>query len=159
MAKNKPEIKTRKNLEGAFAGESMAYQKYMYFAKIARKLGNEEVAKLFEDTAAHEVGHAEGHLNFLYPPETLTVEKIIKIALEGETFEYTEMYPGYEKTAREEGELGAVKEFIEQQQESKEHAALFEAKLAKISKVFGALAKVEKTHAKGYEDALKKLSA
>ena len=75
--KSKPKIKTRQNLEAAFAGESMAYQKYMYFAKIARKLGNEDVAKLFQETAAHEVGHAEGHLNFLYPPETLTVEKII----------------------------------------------------------------------------------
>ncbi len=155
----KPEIKTRKNLEAAFAGESMAYQKYLYFAKIARKLGNEDVAKVFEETAAHEIGHAEGHLNFLYPKETLTLEKILQLAIEGETFEYTEMYPGYEKTAREEGNLDAVKEFVEQQQESREHAATFESKLEKISKVFGALAKVEKSHAEGYENALKKLAS
>ena len=155
----KPEIKTRKNLESAFAGESMAYQKYMYFAGLARKKGNEEVATLFEDTARHEVAHSQGHLNFLYPGEDLTVEDLLRIALEGETYEYTEMYPGFEKTAREEGELGALAEFREQGEESREHAASFEAKLTKISKVFGALAKVERAHAKGYEDALKNVQA
>ena len=60
----KPEIKTRKNLESAFAGESRAYQKYLYFALLARKKGNEEVAKLFEDTAKHEIAHARGTFDF-----------------------------------------------------------------------------------------------
>lgn len=86
-------IKTRQNLESAFAGESMAYQKYLYFAKIAREKGNEEVAKLFEDTAKHETAHV--HLTFIYPKESLSVERLLDIAIEGETFEYTEMYPGY----------------------------------------------------------------
>lgn len=153
----KPEIKTRKNLESAFAGESMAYQKYLYFAKLARKKGNEEVAKLFEDTARHEIGHAEGHLRFLYPEETLSVQDLLKIAIEGETYEYTEMYPQFEKTAREENQSDAVQEFLHQVEESKDHAAHFEQKLEKVSKIFAGLAKVEKEHANGYENALKKL--
>ena len=153
----KKEIKTRKNLESAFAGESMAYQKYLYFASIAREKGNEEVAKLFEETAAHEIGHARGHLNFLYPKELLTVENLLEIAIEGETFEYTEMYPGYAKTAREEAETEAVNEFEEQIAESKEHANWFKTKLDKVSKIFNGLSKVEAAHAKGYEEALNKL--
>lgn len=155
----KKEIKTKQNLEAAFAGESMAYQKYLYFASIAREKGNEEVAKLFEETAAHEIGHARGHLNFLYPKELLSVEQLLRIALEGETFEYTEMYPGYAQTAKEEANLDAVREFEEQIEESKEHASWFESKLEKISKVFNGLAKVEEKHAQGYKNALDKLSS
>lgn len=154
---NKKEIKTWKNLEAAFAGESMAYQKYLYFAELSRKKGNEEVAKLFEETAKHEISHARGHLNFLYPANELSVEDLLKIAIEGEKFEYTEMYPGYEQQAIEDGHAYAQKEFAEQIEESKEHAEGFEKKLNKISKVFSGLAKVEKEHCNGYEDALKKL--
>lgn len=150
-------IKTRKNLESAFAGESMAYQKYKYFAALAREKGNEEVAKLFEETAEHETGHAKGHLNFLYPKDLLTVEDLLKIAIDGETFEYTEMYPGYAREAKEENDNQAVAEFEEQIMESQEHASWFKSKLDKISKVFNGLAKVEQTHSKGYEDALAKL--
>jgi len=153
----KPEIKTYKNLEAAFAGESMAYQKYMYFAKLARKKGNETVAKVFEDTASQEVGHAAGHLHFLYPEENYTVEDLLQIAIDGETFEYSEMYPGYEKTAREEGQSHAVSEFQEQQLESREHAENFQKTLEKVSKVFAGLAKVEKKHAETYEKALKSI--
>lgn len=149
------EIKTRKNLEAAFAGESMAYQKYMYFAAFAREKGNEEVAKLFEDTAKHEIGHARGHLNFLYPKHLLSVEDLLKIAIEGETHEYTEMYPSFAKTAKEEGNEAALEEFNEQINESKEHASWFNSKLDKISKVFAGLTKVEETHANGYREALK----
>jgi rubrerythrin len=152
----KKEIKTLKNLESAFAGESMAYQKYLYFAMLAREKGNEEVAKLFEETAAHEIGHARGHLSFLYPKDKLTVKDLLKIAIDGETFEYTEMYPSYASIAKEEGDASAVKEFEEQIEESKEHASWFETKLEKISKVFAGLAKVEESHANGYRDALKK---
>ena len=154
MEKN---IKTRSNLEAAFAGESMAYQKYLYFASLAREKGNEEVAKLFEETASHEIGHAKGHLNFLYPKHLLTVEDLLRIAIEGETFEYTEMYPGYAKTALEESNLDAVAEFNEQIAESKEHANWFKTKLDKISKVLNGLAKTEENHAKGYVDALNKI--
>jgi len=153
----KPEIKTWKNLESAFAGESMAYQKYLYFAKLARKKGNNEVADLFEETAKHEIAHAAGHLRFLYPEEELSVADLLRLAVEGETFEYTEMYPSYEKTAKQEGQLEAVKEFKEQAQESKEHSVNFQAKLEKIGKMFAGLAKVEKSHAAGYSKALEKL--
>lgn len=136
----------------------MAYQKYLYFAMLAREKGNEEVAKLFEETASHEISHARGHLSFLYPKHLLTVEDLLKIAIQGETFEYTEMYPSYAKKAKEEGDFNAVKEFEEQIEESKEHASWFQSKLDKISKVFSGLATVEKKHAKGYEDALKNLT-
>jgi len=63
----KPESITIKNLESAFAGESMAHTKYRYFAKIARAQGDEATAKVFEDTATQEVEHAFGHLDLLYP--------------------------------------------------------------------------------------------
>jgi rubrerythrin len=62
----RPEIKTIANLESAFAGESMAHIKYRYFAKIARAAGDEETARIFEETAAQEVQHAFGHLDLLY---------------------------------------------------------------------------------------------
>ncbi len=152
------EIKTIKNLEAAFAGESMAYQKYLYFAKLARKKGNEEVAKAFEDTAKHEIGHAEGHLRFLFPEDSLSVEDLLKLAIAGETHEYTEMYPSFEKTAQEENHLMAVGEFKEQILESKDHAEFFKNNLEKISRVFAGLAKVEQAHAKGYEEQLAKLT-
>lgn len=153
----KPSIQTRKNLESAFAGESMAYQKYRYFAELAREKGNEEVAKLFEDTAAHEIGHARGHLVFLYPKGLYSVEDLLKIAIEGETYEYSEMYPGFAKTALEESNTAALHEFNEQISESKEHASWFQSKLEKISKIFKGLAKVEESHSKGYEQALEKI--
>jgi len=151
-------IKTLKNLESAFAGESMAYQKYLYFAKLARKKGYEEVALAFEETAKHEIGHAEGHLRFLYPEESLTVEDILKLAIAGETHEYTEMYPTFEKIAKEENQMMAVGEFQEQAAESLEHAEFFKKNLEKISKIFAGLAKVEAAHAKKYEEQLEKLT-
>lgn len=150
------EIKTLKNLESAFAGESMAYQKYLYFAKLARKKGNEEVARAFEETAKHEIGHAEGHLRFLYPEERFSVADLLKIAIEGETYEYTEMYPSFDKTAKEENQMMASVEFQEQINESMEHANFFKENLEKISRVFKGLAKVEEAHAKKYKDQLDK---
>lgn len=149
-----PDLTTWKNLEAAFAGESMAHQKYLYFADLCRRKGAPEVAKLFEDTARHETGHATGHLRFLFPEDQLSVEEILEIAIAGETYEYTEMYPGFERTAVEEGVPEAVAEFREQQVESAEHAAAFRDKLVKVAKLFRTLAKVEKTHAEGYEAAL-----
>ena len=151
----KPEIKSWKNLEAAFAGESMAYQKYMYFAKIARKNGDEEVAKLFEQTAAHETKHAEGHLRHLYPFNKMSTEDCLRIAKEGEEFEYTEMYPQYAKTAKEEGaEKWMIDEFEEGIAECKEHSEIFLQKLEKLGNIFSGLSKVEKEHHDNYARAL-----
>src|SRR5579872_6507890 len=102
MSQKEEFSQTRRNLDAAFAGESMAHQKYLYFAKIARDLGDEETAKLFEETARQETGHAYGHLALLHPPEGLTVEKVLQLAIEGERYEHTVMYPGFEEQARRE---------------------------------------------------------
>src|SRR5947209_674383 len=110
---------TIENLEAAFAGESMAHIKYRYFAKLAREAGAEEVAQIFEDTAEQEVMHAFGHLDLLYPKALLTPAKSLEIAIEGETYEYTEMYPKSRHLAVEEGNQAAVAEFDEQIAESK----------------------------------------
>lgn len=150
----KIEIKSWKNLEAAFAGESMAYQRYRYFAKLAREKGREDVAEVFEKTAKDEIAHSEGHLRFLYPKDDLTVEDLLRIAVEGETYEYTEMYPGFAKTAEQEGLPQVVEEMKEQIAESQEHAQRFLEKLPKLAKVFNGLAKVEKKHADSYRALL-----
>jgi rubrerythrin len=154
----KPESITIKNLEAAFAGESMAHIKYRYFAKIARAQGDEATAKVFEDTAAQEVEHAFGHLDLLYPPTQLTPAKALELAIAGETYEYTEMYPDFRHLAEQEGNAAAVKELDEQIAESKEHAARFQQTLAKAAKRFAALAKVEQRHANQYQATLAKIS-
>lgn len=153
-----PEIKTIQNLEAAFAGESMAHIKYRYFAKLARAAGDEATAKIFEDTAAQEVQHAFGHLDLLYPPSSMTPARALQIAIEGETHEYTEMYPGFRKTAIEEGNAAAIVEIDEQIAESKEHAEQFKATLEKAAKRFSALAKVEERHANHYKEALQNIT-
>jgi len=154
----KPQIKTRQNLEGAFAGESMAYQKYKYFAKIARKNGDEEVAKLFEETAEHETKHAEGHLRYLYPLNEMTTKKCLEIARDGEKFEYTEMYPRYSKEAEQENADEAIKnEFQEGILECQAHEKGFIEKLEKLGKVFKGLSKVEQEHHDNYSNALTNL--
>ena len=142
-----PESVTIKNLEAAFAGESMAHIKYMYFAKV------------FEATAAQEVQHAFGHLDLLYPPAELTPAKALELAIAGETYEYTEMYPNFRHLAEQEGNAAAVKELDEQIAESKEHAARFQQTLAKAAKRFAALAKVEERHANHYQKALDAIQA
>lgn len=154
-----PEIKTLANLESAFAGESMAHIKYRYFARLARELGDEDTARTFEATADQEVMHAFGHLDLLYPKTGMTVARALQIAIDGETYEYTEMYPGFRKTAELEGNAAAVAEMDEQISESKEHAAQFTAMLAKAQKRFAALAKVEERHARHYQAQLDKLTA
>ena len=156
---NRPEIKTFANLEAAFAGESMAHIKYRYFAKLARAAGDEATAKAFEETADQEVMHAFGHLDLLYPAADMTPARCLEIAIAGEEFEYTEMYPSYRKTAEDEGNLAAVKEMDEQIEESREHAEQFKAVLAKAQKRFAALAKVEERHANQYKQALAKVAA
>ena len=149
---------TIQNLEAAFAGESMANRKYLFFARRARELGAVEVAEVFENTAEQETAHAFGHLDLLYPKDSLTVERMLELAIEGETHEYTEMYPAFRHTALEEKNHAAVAEMDEQIAESKEHAEMFAVVLDKAAKRFAALAKVEERHANHYRDALAKVS-
>ena len=146
---------TVKNLEAAFAGESMANRKYLFFAKRCRELGAEAVAEVFEATAAQETQHAFGHLDLLYPKTALTVEKMLELAIDGETYEYTEMYPRFRHLAEQEGNSAAVREMDEQIAESKEHAEQFAQVLALAAKRFAALARVEERHANHYRETLK----
>ena len=155
----RPEIKTMANLEAAFAGESMAHIKYRYFARIAREAGDEETARVFEETANQEVQHALGHLDLLYPKAGMSTERCLQMAIEGETYEYTEMYPGFLKTAQQEGDAAAATEIRQQIAESEEHAALFKATLEKAAKRFAALARVEERHANQYRATLAKITA
>jgi rubrerythrin len=155
----KPESVTVKNIEAAFAGESMAHIKYMYFAKICRAQGDVETAKVFEETAAQEVQHAFGHLDLLYPPVDMNPAKCLDMAIAGEVYEYTEMYPQFRHLAEQEGNHAAVAEMDEQIEESKEHAARFQQMLAKAAKRFAALAKVEERHANHYKATLAKINA
>lgn len=150
---------TIQNLEAAFAGESMAHIKYLWFARICRAAGDEESAKVFEDTAAQEVMHAFGHAELLFAGETMTPAKCLRYAIEGETYEYTEMYPKFRHEAVQEGHDAAVKEIDEQIAESKEHADMFKAVLEKAAKRFAALAKVEQKHAGHYQAQLDKVAA
>ena len=102
--------KTHDNLKAAFAGESQANRRYLYFAKVADVEGYPEVAGNFRETAEGEAGHAHGHLDYLKkvgdPATGLPIgdtAKNLAAAVAGETHEYTGMYPGMAKTAREEG--------------------------------------------------------
>jgi rubrerythrin len=156
MGKKFYETQTKKNLEAAFAGESMANRKYLYFAKLARELGDEEVAKVFEETAAQETQHAFSHLSLIYPKENLTVEKLLEMAIEGERYEHTIMYPGFEQTAKEENDLVALAEFKEQGDESWQHEQQFKKTLELARKKFAALKVVEKIHADHYQSVLDK---
>ena len=90
---------------------SIHYTKlYDYFAKLAREAGDADTARIFEETANQEVEHAFGHLDLLYPKAKLTPAKALEIAIEGETYEYTEMYPSFRHTALEEQNMAAVAE-------------------------------------------------
>ena len=146
---------TLKNLESALAGESMAHIKYRYFAKIAREEGFEDVAKHFEHTADQEIKHAWGHLELLIgKPST---RECLEKAIEGETYEFTHMYPDFERSARLEGNTQAAGEAKHQIEESKEHAEQFKAVLVKAEKRFNALKKVEERHANAYKNVLETL--
>ena len=155
----KAESVTVKNIEAAFAGESMAHIKYMYFAKICRAAGDVESAKAFEETAVQEVQHAFGHLDLLYPTDQMSPAKALEMAIAGETYEYTEMYPQFRHLAEQEGNHKAVAEMDEQIVESKEHAERFQNTLAKAAKRFAALAKVEERHANHYRATRAKIAA
>ncbi|MBM3559438.1 MAG: rubrerythrin [Alphaproteobacteria bacterium] len=131
--------KTEQNLKDAFAGESMANRRYLYFAQKADVEGYNDVATVFRSTAEGETGHAHGHLEFLEEtgdPATGkpigTTSKNLGAAIAGETHEYTDMYPGMARTAREEG-------------------------LEEIADWFETLAKAEKSHAGRFSKALNEL--
>lgn len=145
---------TLQNLEAAFAGESMAHIKYLHFARIARAHGDLLTAELFEATAAQEVQHALGHADLLFPPAALDPAQVLQLAIDGETHEYTEMYPSFYRTAVNEAHLAAAGEFQEQIAESREHAEQFRALLGKAAKRFAALTKVEERHARLYAERL-----
>ena len=128
--------RTWENLKEAFAGESQANRRYLYFARRADIEGQPDIAGVFRDTAEGETGHAFGHMDFLAEvgdPATGApvggTDANLKAAIEGETYEYTKMYPGFAKTAREEG---------------------FEV----IAEWFETLAKAEKSHAGRFTKAL-----
>lgn len=146
---------TMKNLESALAGESMAHIKYRYFAKIARAEGFEDVAKHFEETADQEIKHAWGHLELLVGKPT--TKQCLELAIAGETYEFTEMYPRFEEQAEQEGNEQALLEARLQAKESAEHAEQFKKVLALAEKRFAALKKVEERHANAYKTVLGEL--
>lgn len=129
---NLANTKSHENLKHAFAGESQANRRYLYFARVADIEGYPDVGGLFRDTSEAETGHAFGHLDFLKEvgdPCTGvpigTTAKNLKSAVEGETYEYTEMYPGFAKTAREEGFAELAEWFETLARAEKSHAGRF----------------------------------
>ena len=125
--------KTEQNLKDAFAGESQANRRYLYFAQKADVEGYNDVAAVFRSTAEGETGHAHGHLEFLEEtgdPATGepigSTDKNLRAAVAGETHEYTDMYPGMTRTAREEG-LDEIADWFETLDKAeKSHAGRFQ---------------------------------
>ena len=134
--------KTHKNLKEAFAGESQANRRYLYFARQADIEGYPDVGGLFRDTAEAETGHAHGHLDYLKvagDPATDkpigSTDKNLAAAVAGETYEYTEMYPGMARTARDEG-FGEISEWFETLAKAeKSHAGRFQKALSGLEKL------------------------
>jgi len=134
--------KTHENLKAAFAGESQANRRYLYFARQADIEGYPDVGGLFRDTAEAETGHAHGHLDFLKPvgdPATDkpigSTEKNLQAAVAGETYEYTEMYPGMAKTARNES-FDEIADWLETLAKAeKSHAGRFQKALDALEKL------------------------
>jgi rubrerythrin len=132
MGKSLAGTKSHQNLKEAFAGEAQANRRYLYFARIADIEGYPDIGGLFRDTSEAETGHAFGHLDFLKevgdPCTGVPIgstEKNLKSAIEGETYEYTEMYPGFAKTARDEGLLELAEWFETLAKAEKSHAGRF----------------------------------
>jgi rubrerythrin len=146
---------TLENLKSALAGESQAHTKYRYFAKIAREEGHEDIARHFEHTADQELLHAWGHLELLVGKPT--TKECLQMAIDGETYEFTTMYPNFKKDAEVEGNTLAAIEAQVQIDESREHADEFTAILAKAEKRFAALARVEQRHAQAYQSKMETL--
>lgn len=133
--------KTEANLKAAFAGESQANRRYLYFAQKADIEGHNDVSAVFRSTAEGETGHAFGHLEFLEasgdPATGLPIGPTadnLRASVAGETHEYTDMYPGMARAAREEG-------------------------FDEIADWFETLAKAEKSHAGRFQKALVALEA
>ena len=131
---------THENLKTAFAGESQANRRYLYFARRADIEGYPDVGGLFRDTSEAETGHAFGHLDFLKevgdPVTGVAIgdtEKNLKSAVEGETYEYTQMYPGFAKTARAEGFDEIAEWFETLARAEKSHAGRFQKGLDTLS--------------------------
>jgi rubrerythrin len=140
MSKSLAGTKSLENLKKAFALESQANRRYLYFARVADIEGYPDVGGLFRDTSEAETGHAFGHLDFLKEigdpctgAPTGSTETNLKSAIAGETYEYTEMYPGFAKTARDEG-------------------------LTELAEWFETLAKAEKSHANRFAKGLEKIA-
>ena len=132
--------KTHANLKDAFAGESQANRRYLYFAQKADVEGYPDVAALFRSVAEGETGHAFGHFDFLAevgdPVTGVAVgatEENLKSASEGETYEYTEMYPGFAKDARDEGFDSIAEWFETLAKAEKSHAGRFTQGLTSVS--------------------------
>ena len=124
--------KTHINLKDAFAGESQANRRYLYFAKQADIEGYPDIAGLFRETAEGETGHAHGHLDYLKevgdPATDLPIGDTVQnleAAVAGETHEYTDMYPGMAKTARDEGFTEIADWFETLAKAEKSHAGRF----------------------------------
>ena len=158
--------RTQANLEAAFGGESMANRKYLFFAEVARQLGHKELSRLFRETAQQETEHAFAHFRLLHPElvvkdaaalsdaqKQTVLARCLELAIEGETYEYTTMYPEFAQQARSDRDQGAVAEFDAQIDESKEHAGMFRT----AAKNFGLLAPIEQHHAQRYGIALEAL--
>ena len=127
---------THNNLKAAFAGESQANRRYLYFAKVADAEGQEDIAAGFRSTADGETGHAHGHLDYLQPVgDPVTGEPIgttaenLRASITAETHEYTEMYPAFAKTARDEGFDDIADWFEILAKAEKSHAGRFEQML------------------------------
>ena len=132
--------KTVQNLKDAFAGESQANRRYLYFAAKADIEGENDVAAVFRSTAEGETGHAHGHLEYLEcvgdPATGLPMgdtRKNLLASIEGETHEYTDMYPGMAKTAREEGFDEIADWFETLAKAEKSHAGKFQKTLESIA--------------------------
>ncbi|MFN0107364.1 MAG: rubrerythrin family protein [Blastocatellia bacterium] len=132
---------THENLKQAFAGESQANRRYLYFARQADIEGYTDVAGLFRDTAEGEAGHAHGHLDFLKEiGDPVTGEPLgdtaanLKAAIVGEAYEYTEMYPGYARIAREEGFEEIAEWFETLARAERSHAGRFQKGLDSLGK-------------------------
>lgn len=136
MAKELKGTKTHQNLKDAFAGESQANRRYLYFAKVADVEGYPEIAMNFRETAEGETGHAHGHLDYLKlagdPATGLPIgstEKNLAAAVHGETEEYQNMYPGFARTAREEGFEDIAEWFETLARAERSHAGRFQKAL------------------------------
>ena len=131
--------KTEENLKAAFAGESQANRRYLYFAQKADVEGHNDVASVFRSTAEGETGHAHGHLEYLEEvgdpatgkPIGETKDNLVS-AIQGETHEYTDMYPGMAKTARAEGFEEIADWFETLAKAEKSHAGKFQKTLETI---------------------------